>query len=144
LFAGNIQNLLCIAEDDPQEDNRISLAEERDEYGMELVAVEHRYSRADYERRNHLVNRAKKVLRAAGGLISYMYKIDTFSHAVGTLHCGASAEESVLDPQCRFWGVENLFVLDGGFMPTSGGVNPSLTIAANSLRVADYLVSHFK
>lgn len=144
LFAGNIQNLLCIAEDDPQAENRVSLAEERDEYGMELIAVEHRYSRADYERRDHLVNKAKKVLRAAGGLISYVYKIDTFSHAVGTLCCGASPEESVLDPQCRFWGVENLFVLDGGFMPTSGGVNPSLTIAANSLRVADYLVAHFK
>jgi choline dehydrogenase-like flavoprotein len=42
----------------------------------------------------------------------------------------------VLDPDCRFWALPNLYVVDGSFMPTSGGVNPSLTITANALRVA--------
>jgi len=44
--------------------------------------------------------------------------------------------EGVLDPDCRFWALPNLYVVDGSFMPTSGGVNPSLTITANALRVA--------
>lgn len=143
LLGGFIQNLLCIAEDDPQEENRVWLADERDDYGMELVAVEHRYSRDDRARRDFLVARAGEVLRRAGGLIPYTYEIDTFSHAVGTLRCGTSAAESVLDADCRFWGIENLFVLDGSVIPASGGVNPSLTIAANALRVADRITAQY-
>ncbi|HBT00061.1 MAG TPA: hypothetical protein DEB47_09395, partial [Citreicella sp.] len=41
--------------------------------------------------------------------------------------------------QCRAHGLRNLWVADASFMPTSMGVNPSLTIAANALRVADHL-----
>ena len=139
-----MQNLLCVAEDDPQHENRVRLAKEKDRYGAELVEVEHRYSREDYARRAYLVGKAKKVLHKAGGLIPFVYDIDTFSHAVGTLRFGLSAEESVLDRNCRFWGIDNLFVLDGSFMPTSGGVNPSLTIAANALRVAEFIAGRLK
>jgi len=139
-----MQNLLCIAEDDPRYENGVRLSEKRDAYGLELVAVEHQYSQDDYERRGHLVDRARKVLRQAGGRIPFVYEIETFSHAVGTLRFGRSPEESVLDEHCRFWGVENLFVLDGSFMPTSGGVNPSLTIAANALRVAEHIASEIR
>jgi choline dehydrogenase-like flavoprotein len=140
-FAPHMQNLLCIAEDEPQASNRVQLAGERDGNGLEMVAVEHGYTRADLERRDYLMARARRVLRRAGGLIPYFYKVGTFSHAVGTLRFGAAPEESVLDPDCRFRGVENLFVLDGSFMPTSGGVNPSLTIAANALRVAAQVIA---
>ena len=87
-----------------------------------------------------LLKRARRVLRKAGGLASYTYPIDSFSHAVGTLRCGTTAEQSVLDADCRYWGAENLYVVDGAFMPSSGGVNPSLTIAANALRVAEKMV----
>ena len=48
-----------------------------------------------------------------------------------------------LDPWCRFFGVPNLFVVDASFMPSSGGVNPSLTIAANALRVGEHLVAEW-
>jgi choline dehydrogenase-like flavoprotein len=41
----------------------------------------------------------------------------------------------VLDPWCRTWDVENLWVVDGGFFPSSSAVNPALTIAAQALRV---------
>jgi choline dehydrogenase-like flavoprotein len=47
------------------------------------------------------------------------------------------AGSSVLDRDCRVHGVDNLFVADSSFMPTSNGVNPSLTIGANALRVAE-------
>lgn len=141
LVSRYMQNLLCVAEDDPQYENGVRLAKEKDRYGVELVEVEHCYSRDDYRRRAYLVGKAKKVLRRAGGLIPFVYDIDTFSHAVGTLRFGLSPEESVLDRNCRFWGIDNLFVLDGSFMPASGGVNPSLTIAANALRVAEVIVS---
>jgi choline dehydrogenase-like flavoprotein len=49
----------------------------------------------------------------------------------------------VLDPWCRFFGMRNLFVVDSSFMPSAGGVNPSLTIAANALRVGRYIVANW-
>ena len=49
---------------------------------------------------------------------------------------------SALDPECRFRGLENLYVVDGSVMPTSAAVNPSLTIAANALRAAHRLAGH--
>ena len=58
-------------------------------------------------------------------------------HAVGTLRSADSPEKGVLNPDGRVWNVDNLFIVDGSFMPTSGGVNPSLTIAANALRIAE-------
>src|SRR3989454_7399171 len=59
---------------------------------------------------------------------------------VGSPWVEHDSRSAVLDPWCRFAGVHNLFVVDGSFMPTSGGVNPSLTIAANALRVARCIV----
>lgn len=138
-----LQNLLCIAEDDPREVNAVTLSGEKDVFGMPLVQVEHRYSFADYERRDLLINRAKAVLGKAGGLIKRHYEIDSFSHAVGSVRFGNDPGESALDRDCRFREVDNLFVVDGSFMPTSGGVNPSLTIAANALRVGEIIQKEF-
>ena len=142
LVARHMQNLLCIAEDDPQYDNGVTLAGGKDVYGVEKIQISHKYTRNDRERLNHLMGKARRVLRAAGGVIPYTYAINSFSHAVGTLRFGHSPGQSVLDEHCRLWGLDNLFVLDGSFMPTSGGVNPSLTIAANAFRVSDHIVSH--
>lgn len=60
-----------------------------------------------------------------------------FAHPCGTLRFGDDPRTSVLNRDCRLHGIENLYVTDSSFMPTSNGVNPSLTIAANALRVAD-------
>ena len=141
LLAGNMQNLLCVAEDEPRANNRVRLAGESDAFGMELVQVEHEYSEEDCRRRDYLMAEAGKVLRKSGGLFRYRHLIDSFSHAVGTLRSAHTPEEGVLDADCRYWGAENLYVADGSFMPTSGGVNPSLTIAANALRVAERIVA---
>lgn len=63
-----------------------------------------------------------------------------FAHPCGTLRFGDDPKTSVLDRDCRVHGLDNLYVTDSSFMPTSNGVNPSLTIAANALRVADAIV----
>jgi choline dehydrogenase-like flavoprotein len=60
---------------------------------------------------------------------------------VGTLRMGLDARTSAVDRDCRFRGLDNLYVMDGSVMPTSAGVNPSLTIAANALRAAHRLVA---
>ena len=135
-----MQNLLCIAEDDPRSENAVTLTNDRDNFGMQIAHVHHQYGLPDYERRDFLVSKARKVLKAAGAWKTQKYEIDTFSHAVGTVRCGDSPKVSALDRDCRVWGIENLYVVDGSCFPTSGGVNPSLTIAANALRVTNSIV----
>ena len=83
---------------------------------------------------------AARVLKEAGAWLRLWKPIYTFSHAAGTCRFGHDPNDSVLDPFCRVHGVNNLFVVDGSFMPTSGGVNPSLTIAANAIRVGRHIV----
>jgi choline dehydrogenase-like flavoprotein len=58
----------------------------------------------------------------------------------GTCRAGHAPAHSVLNEYCRAHDVPNLFVVDGSFMPTSGGAAPTLTILANSLRTADHIV----
>lgn len=60
-----------------------------------------------------------------------------YGHVCGTCRFGINPETSVLDKHNRSHDVKNLFVVDASFFPSSGGINPSLTIAANSLRVAE-------
>ncbi len=62
------------------------------------------------------------------------------NHILGGARFGTDEKDSVLDPTCRAWYFDNLYVTDGSFMPTSGGANPTLTIQANSFRIADLLL----
>lgn len=61
------------------------------------------------------------------------------NHILGGVRFGSDRNDSVLDKYCRAWDFDNMYVTDGSFMPTSGGANPTLTIQANSFRVADEL-----
>jgi choline dehydrogenase-like flavoprotein len=59
------------------------------------------------------------------------------AHQAGTLRFGPDPATSVLDRDCRAHGIDNLYVTDASFFPSIGAVNPTLTIIANALRVAD-------
>jgi choline dehydrogenase-like flavoprotein len=61
------------------------------------------------------------------------------AHQNGTLRFGADPKSSVLDRDCRAHDLDNLYVVDGSFFPSSSAVNPALTIMANALRVGDHL-----
>ena len=139
-LASNMQNLLCVAEDEPRFDNSVGLSGDLDHFGIPVATVDHVYTDGDIRRRQRLVKHARRILKSAGAWLTRVYEIETFSHAIGTIRFGESKADSALDETCRFRGLENLFVTDGSFMPTSGGVNPSLTIAANAFRVADHIV----
>jgi choline dehydrogenase-like flavoprotein len=136
-LADRCAGLLAIAEDEPRRENRVSLSRsESDRYGLVRAVVTHRYTARDIDARDRLARVARSVLKTAGARITHMFPIRTFSHAVGTLRMGADPRTSPLDESSRFRGIDNLWVTDGSFMPRSGGVNPSLTIAANALRAA--------
>jgi choline dehydrogenase-like flavoprotein len=133
--------LLVIAEDQGRYENHVAIdPESHDRFGMPRLTIHHRYTSRDRAARGVLIGAAKRVLRAAGARISYVHIIHTFSHAVGTVRMGEDAKTSALDHACRFRGIDNLRVIDGSFMPASGGLNPSLTIAANALRAAELML----
>ena len=136
-----LQNLLCVAEDEPDPANRVFLGDATDALGMTRIRVEHRYRKTDHDRLRLLVRRARKVLRAAGALATHVWPVSSFSHAVGTLRMGNDGDDAPLDPAGRVRGFDNLFVTDGSTFPASGGVNPSLTIAAGALRIAEGIVN---
>jgi choline dehydrogenase-like flavoprotein len=62
------------------------------------------------------------------------------AHQNGTIRFGHDPKTSALDVNCRTHEVDNLYVVDGSFFPSSGAVNPALTIMANALRVGDHLL----
>jgi choline dehydrogenase-like flavoprotein len=66
------------------------------------------------------------------------------AHQAGTLVFGDDPQTSVLDTNCRAHDVDNLYVTDASFFPSIGAVNPTLTIIANALRVAEHLADRLK
>jgi len=66
------------------------------------------------------------------------------AHQCGTTVFGTDPANSVLDVDCKTHDVDNLYVVDGGFFPSSGAVNPALTIMANALRVGDHILERLR
>jgi choline dehydrogenase-like flavoprotein len=125
-----------MVEDLPYPHNRVELSQG----GDRSVAI--RYRPGDYERRR--VERMRSLMKGALAPLRYRRIDETgnnrrIAHACGTCRFGDDPRASVLDRNCRAHGLDNLFVVDSSFFPTSGGTNPSLTIAANALRVAAFL-----
>ncbi len=60
-------------------------------------------------------------------------------HQAGTAQFGTDPKTSVLDKNCKAWDLDNLYVVDASFQPSQGATNPTLTIVANAIRVAEHL-----
>jgi choline dehydrogenase-like flavoprotein len=139
-LAKRATGLLVLAEDEPRPENHVSIDRSKiDQFGLPQLVVTYRESRRDEQARDALSRRARAALREAGAFLFYRHKVKTFSHAAGTVRFGDDPRKAPLDPSCRFRGLSNLFVVDASALPTSGTVNPSLTIAANALRVGTRL-----
>jgi choline dehydrogenase-like flavoprotein len=89
-----------------------------------------------------LVDAARLMMRRAGYPFIFVEPmgIATNSHQCGTLRFGLDPATSVLDPHCRSHEVSNMSVVDSAFFPSSAAMNPALTIAAQTLRVAEQLI----
>jgi choline dehydrogenase-like flavoprotein len=66
------------------------------------------------------------------------------AHQNGTIRFGRDPKTSALDVNCRAHELDNLYVVDASFFPSSGAVNPALTIMANALRVGDHLLERLR
>ncbi len=133
---------LTIAEDQPRAENRVHLdGSAPDRHGLPGLVINHSHTARDFAAGKVLGRWARAILRRAGAWLVVRHKVATFSHGVGTVRMGTDPLSSALDGDCRFRGVDNLYVVDASVMPTSAAVNPSLTISAVSLRAAHRLIA---
>jgi choline dehydrogenase-like flavoprotein len=121
-----------IVEDLPYLHNRILL----DPAAPNGMRFEYTYTAELRKRVRLLRNRLTTALRPHRTIFITGDNNLNFGHVCGTCRFGDNPETSVLDRNNRAHGLANLFITDASFFPSSGGTNPSLTIAANALRVA--------
>jgi choline dehydrogenase-like flavoprotein len=128
--------LKIVGETLPQERNRVTLADERDQYGLRIPRVTYSFCDNDQRLIDHSLKFMRQALHAAGAREIWDETDDT-CHLNGTARMGDHRDSSVVDADCRSWDIPNLWICDGSVFPTVGGVNPSLTIQAIACRTAD-------
>lgn len=129
-------DMYAMSEDLPHPDSRVRVTPSGQ--------IQLDWRRTNLAPHRRLVQRAKRMLRRAGYpvVLSRPFGMDTPSHQCGTLRFGSDPASSVLDPWCRAWQLDNLYVVDASFFPSSAALNPALTIAAQALRVGAHLRTH--
>jgi choline dehydrogenase-like flavoprotein len=127
--------LEIVGEVQPRPENRIELADEEDQFGLKIPRMIFSYSENDKKLQRHGVKFMSEVLRAAGG--HDLWDGEDTAHLMGGCRMGDDPETSVANADGRTWEIPNLWICDGSLFPTSGGVNPSLTIQALACRMGD-------
>ncbi|WP_019506118.1 GMC oxidoreductase [Pleurocapsa sp. PCC 7319] len=127
-------------EDLPDPNNRVRWAKDR--VGLD-------YTPNNLEARDRLIHRWTETLKAITKSTKHVIPLGIYprsyiplsavGHQCGTCRFGEDASTSVLNLDCRTHDVENLYVVDSSFFPSNSGVNPTLTIIANAIRVAEQL-----
>ncbi|MBV9973867.1 MAG: GMC family oxidoreductase [Hyphomicrobiales bacterium] len=133
------------AEDLPHPDNRVYYKEEK----VHLDLVE-----TNPQALVHLKRKLREVLDRAGHKPKAMIERSLYlgkniplggtAHQAGTARFGTDPTTSVLDLDCKAHELDNLYIADASFFPAIGAVNPTLTIIANALRVADRIAERLK
>lgn len=138
----------------PNPDSRVTLSTERDSFGKNRVLLDWRLSTID--RRS--VIRANEIIHAElyrTGLGNLKITLDDHDtswppsltgghHHMGTTRMHVDPRRGVVNEDCQVHGVSNLFIAGSSVFPTSGCVNPTLTIVALALRLADHIKSLLK
>lgn len=130
---GSAQVFVGLMEDLPYPDNRLSV----DPANPARLSVTYTISEELKARQRAFRHAIRQGLRGHRRLFLNVAPELNWGHPCGTLRFGTDPARSVLRADCRSHDLSNLWVADAGFMPTSMGVNPGLTVAANALRVAD-------
>ena len=136
----------------PNPDSRILLSTEKDALGMPLADLQWRFTPIDkrsirvfYELLGEELGRAKLGRVRLGDWLldgddtAWPNHLSGGWHSMGTTRMHKDPKQGVVDPNCKFHGIANLFAAGGSVYPTGGAVNPTLTLVALSLRLADHL-----
>ena len=141
---GHRLQLSAICEDLPEEHNRVTLDPHlKDIHGIPAPKVDYTIGENSAKMMEHGVARAKEVLAAAGATDICVNCPILYGgwHLLGTARMGTDPERSVVNEWGRSHDVKNLFIVDGSVFVTSGGVNPTSTIQAIALYIADQMKS---
>jgi len=130
----------CILEDFPYFENRV-LWDPQSSSSMRVEYTIHKELKARIKKFRKMLRRTIKS--------NFMFPMNegvwlNYGHPCGTCSAGNNPEASVVDNNCKLHYIDNLYIADSSFMPSSGGANPSLTIAANALRVAGNIAKQLK
>lgn len=136
-------------EPSPNPDSRITLTTERDRLGMPRVSVDWRLNPDDKRSLIRAHERLAEVIerRGLGRLFvdlsedrnRWPNSMSGGKHHMGTTRMNADPRQGVVDPECRVHGIANLYIAGSSVFPTAGYANPTLTIVALALRLADHL-----
>ena len=131
-MAARSLDIYLTTEDLPSRDNRVRVDGDR-------ILID--WTPTNLAPHHELVRRVTRAVRKAGYPLIFTQRmgIETNSHMCGTAVAGHDPARSVLDPLCRSHDVENLWLADSSFFPSSAALNPALTIGANALRIAPAL-----
>jgi len=132
----------------PNPDSRIVLSSERDRLGLPRVTLDWRLSEID---RHTLVAGQQAMAREVGQLGIGRLRIDTEAteampdavhggyHQLGMTRMHEFPDRGVVNADCRLHSIDNLYIAGGSVFPTAGSSNPTLTVVALALRLADHL-----
>jgi len=125
------------SEDLPHPDSRVTVRPDG--------AINLHWHRTNLRAHQRWIARCKQILRGTGYpvVLASGFGTDVVSHQCGTVRFGSDPAHSALDPLCKAWDHDNLYVVDTGFFPSSAAVNPALTLAAQALRVGHHLRKAF-
>jgi choline dehydrogenase-like flavoprotein len=140
-YAHHMLALLVISEDLPRAENRVTL----DKRGRIHLAYQHN----NMEGHQRLVHRLDHALSNFSDhrhhISQHHFQLSTLlpiygtAHQCGTVRFGDDPRTSALDAWCKAHDLDNLYVVDSAFFVSSSAVNPTLTIVANAIRVAEHL-----
>jgi choline dehydrogenase-like flavoprotein len=141
-----IIRLAILGEDQANPENCvIPDPEKKDEDGLPLVRVSYRRSENEIRLFRHAVETSRQICRA-GGADNWEFYHDSNStaHPLGTCRMGNDPGKSVVNRWGACHDVPGLYIMDSSVFPTSGAVNPALTIMALASRTADHLIKRRK
>jgi choline dehydrogenase-like flavoprotein len=123
----------------PHAGNRVTLAKEKDRFGLPVAKVTFSLGENDRKLIKFGKEKVMEVMRAAGA--EEVVQEARFAHLVGAARMGNDPKTSVVDKFGRTHDIANLFICDGSILPTQGSANPGLTILALAARIGDYLIA---
>ena len=136
-----------IGEDLPETHNKVTIDPNlSDSFGIPSPKIAYRLSDNSRKMLGHGVKTATQVMKAAGAteVTHDPLKREAGWHLMGTAKLGADPKDSVVNKYGQTHDVDNLFVIDGSIFVTAGAVNPTSTIQALALHVADHVISKSK
>jgi choline dehydrogenase-like flavoprotein len=132
----------ALGNDLPDEANRVTLSDQKDQYGFPLAQVTHAIGPHQTKMREAALKLGQEIMQAAGANEVWINpKAD--QHIMGGLIMGTDAKTSVTDGFGMAHDVPNLAVLGSSVFPTSGAVNPTYTIHALTLRTAEHVIGEW-